>query len=88
MGVSFINKKAPVRRLYEPEAFHYHFENSLFIFSCEDNDKDDCIDESKITNFPCDDEYEPVCGCDVVTYSNDCVAENSGVTEWTEGECN
>ena len=22
MGVSFINKKAPVRRLFEPEAFH------------------------------------------------------------------
>ena len=23
MGVSFINKKAPVRRLFDPEAFHF-----------------------------------------------------------------
>jgi hypothetical protein len=22
-GISFINKKAPVRRLFEPEAFHF-----------------------------------------------------------------
>jgi len=30
----------------------------------------------------------PVCGCDGITYGNDCVAEASGIKSWTEGSCN
>ena len=48
----------------------------------------DCIDESNISdNYSCIEIWNPVCGCDGITYSNDCYAENAGLTEWTEGEC-
>jgi hypothetical protein len=31
VGVSFINKKAPVRRLFEPEAFHLGLEKTFLM---------------------------------------------------------
>lgn len=35
----------------------------------------------------CDDLWDPVCGCDYVTYSNSCAAAQSGVSIIYKGEC-
>lgn len=59
----------------------------LFIFfpSCK---RDKCIDKDAINpNAPCFYYIHYVCGCNGVTYSNECYAKNAGVTSFTEGEC-
>lgn len=45
---------------------------------CEENIKEDCF---------CTEEYDPVCGCNDVTYSNACHAECASITDYTPGEC-
>jgi Kazal-type serine protease inhibitor domain len=35
----------------------------------------------------CLDVYQPVCGCDGVTYSNGCYASVAGIKSYTQGEC-
>ena len=49
----------------------------------------DCVDQDQIDNdMLCTQQYDPVCGCNNVTYSNDCYAYYyGGVTSWVEGEC-
>ncbi len=49
---------------------------------------DDCIDQSKIDpQKACYRLYKPVCGCNGITYTNDCEAEKQGVKKWTDGKC-
>ena len=47
----------------------------------------DCFDTAKATNKPCMRNYDPVCGCNGITYANDCLASNAGVLKWTPGSC-
>ena len=48
-----------------------------------------CIDPSLIDpNAFCPIIYAPVCGCNLLTYHNSCVAQvTDGVTSWTSGPC-
>ncbi len=48
-----------------------------------------CVDPSLIDpNAGCFAVFDPVCGCDGVTYSNACEARNTaGVSNWFQGDC-
>jgi hypothetical protein len=56
---------------------------STLFFSCK---KDTCVEKPK-DDCMCYEIYAPVCGCNNVTYSNDCHAECAGITDYTQGEC-
>ena len=58
--------------------------------SCSDADQevvqDICLTDPPDQNEVCIEIYQPVCGCNDVTYSNSCFAEGI-VVSWTEGAC-
>ena len=48
----------------------------------------ECIDYSKVDpNIVCPTYIDPVCGCDDITYENECVAKKNGVRSWIKGPC-
>ena len=68
---------------------------SLLILSCNKTNCDSsqiigncCVDSSLINeSVRCYELYDPVCGCNEITYSNTCYAAANGVLTWEKGEC-
>ena len=53
-----------------------------------------CLDSVECINYDnidtlrvCNNIYNPVCGCDDITYTNECIAERNGVVSWIGGLC-
>ena len=58
------------------------------ITMCEKEDyKTSCTNEPSSTDVICTEIYDPVCGCNDITYSNTCYAAANGVLTWEKGEC-
>ena len=71
-----------------PLIFYYVILQRTLFFKSNDDASKDCIDESKINDqIACIEIYDPVCGCNDITYSNSCYAEREGLTDWLRGSC-
>lgn len=46
----------------------------------------DCVLDPQ-TDAICTAEYNPVCGCNNVTYANSCSAEAEGIVDYVNGAC-
>ncbi len=53
-----------------------------FLCSCEK----DCVEKKK-EDCACIALYDPVCGCNEVTYGNSCEANCAGISDYTKGPC-
>lgn len=55
------------------------------LFSC--NKKENCPDITLIGQPNCPEDTTWVCGCDKVSYINECVANNNGMYVVSQGKC-
>ena len=67
----------------------HNFFNLCFIMLIWETEETACVDETKIDGLVlCIEVYEPVCGCNGITYPNVCYASSvGGVTSFISGPC-
>lgn len=59
----------------------------MVLGTCGDHFHNTCIDLNRVKPVACYDIYQPVCGCNGVTYGNDCYARAAGLKRWKAGAC-
>lgn len=59
---------------------------SFLMFSACTSERD-CPDADLVNSLRCPEEEEPVCGCNGVTYQNECIAQRTGIWVDYKGKC-
>jgi len=65
----------------------FYFVFLLMLYACP-NAEEGCLafarqDPTQV----CIQLYDPVCGCNNITYSNACIAESWGINQFSQGAC-
>ncbi len=62
--------------------------NFLILLTASCGDSVPCVDVNNVdATIVCNNSFDPVCGCDNITYPNKCIAERSGLASWIGGPC-
>lgn len=59
----------------------------LMLYACPKVEEDCQANATQDPTLVCIQIYDPVCGCNNMTYSNACIAESWGVNQFSQGAC-
>ena len=57
------------------------------LYACLKAEEDCEAIATQDSSLVCIELYEPVCGCNNITYSNACIAESWGINQFSKGAC-